>query len=226
MNLTLTIRDGATPAIKELADTITSPGALTSGGRGLRNAIASNFDTLPPNKNFPAQTTGFWQQCRESLTQPILEGAASVRVSVTQIGARYQYLGGTIVPRIAKMLTIPAREEAYGKRAREFNNLQIERLGIGPSGSPILALVERESQEISYRKRKGAIAVQRGSITGGLVMFWLVNSVSKGPSPEVLPRESVMRVAFANGVRSFVNSKHGSGSIALGNLISLKDLSA
>lgn len=224
MNFTLTVRDGATPAIQALASEIKSPEALTAGGGFVRDAIAANFETLPPNKNFPSQTTGFWQQCRESLTQPILEGAASVRVSVTQVGARYQYLGG-VINKKDKMLTIPAREEAYGKRAREFSNLKVAVLGVGPSGSPIVALVEVDSQAISYKKRKGAVKVQRGSITGGMVMYWLVNSVSKGPSPEALPSGPVMRVAFANGVRNYVNGKNQSGRLGLRNLISLKDLS-
>jgi hypothetical protein len=226
-SLTITMRNGASPAVRNIVDTIRSPEALIKGGLALRDSISSNFAKLPPNKNFPGQTTGFWERAAKSMTAPAIEGANTVLVSITRAGVRYQYLGGTILPRNAKMLTIPAREEAYGKTARQFPNLQIARLGIGPSGMPILALVERESQEIDYKRKRGkkriigditvrvrgALAVQRGTITGGLVMYWLVNSVSKGPNPEVLPTEVVMRGAFAGGIRAFVNGTLGRKAI-------------
>jgi hypothetical protein len=205
-SVTITLRDGGTPAVEKLVELVRSRAALSQGGERMRDAVVSHFTTLPPNKNFPAQTTSFWQRAGESTTHPIVEGQNVVRVSVTEVGARYQYLGGTITKK-DKMLTIPAREEAYGKRATQFSNLKVVRLGVGPSGTPILALVEKDSQAISYRKRKGALAVQRGSITGGLVMYWLVNSVSKGPNANVLPTDDELRGAFSSGIRAYVNGR-------------------
>lgn len=203
-SVTITLKDGGTPAVERLVELVRSRAALSQGGERMRDAVVSHFATLPPNKNFPAQTTSFWQRAGESTTHPIAEGESTVRVSVTEVGARYQYLGGTITMK-DKKLTIPAREEAYGKRATQFSNLKVAVLGVGANGRPITALVERDSQAISYRRRKGAIAVQRGSITGGLVMYWLVGSVSKGPNPNVLPTEEELRGAFSGGIRAYVN---------------------
>lgn len=118
-------------------------------------------------------------------------GAApdSFFVSIDHVGFRQRLEGGTIRPVKAKMLTIPATAEAYGHRAREFNNLRFALL----KGIP--ALVQSTSQRIGYRRPKGSAKgsaagkVTKGKVIPDKVMFWLARSVYQGPDPNVLPTE-------------------------------------
>lgn len=198
MNLTIKFRDTATPALRNLPALIGSEGALRSGGIGLRDSIIRNFGSLGPNKRFPGASTGFWGRAALSTSAPRVEGQSAV-VSITQVGVRQRLLGGTITAQASSNLTIPAQEEAYGKRASEFSDLKVAFLGRSPSGLPIMALV-RGNPKISGQKD---------------VMFWLVKSVEQEADPTVLPPEDDMRRAFISGVRSFVNASLGRRAVAL-----------
>jgi hypothetical protein len=112
-----------------------------------------------------------------------------VLVSVSQVGFRQRVLGGTITPKKAKFLTIPARAESYGKRASEFNDLEIV---FGRGGQPV-ALARR--RQTSLRVTGAATAavlgvsrVARGEETGGEILFWLRKSVTQRPDPSAAPQ--------------------------------------
>lgn len=241
MNLVISVRDNVTEKLEGLGAVATSNETLTAGGRSLRTAMRRQLGTLPPNNRFPGATTGYWQEARESVIQPVVS-SPSVTVSITQVGVRYNYFGGTIKApwkngSTTNYLTIPAVEEAYGKRASEFSDLTVAWLGRSTSGAPILALVKglprtssrpltpvtrANTPTTATRKESEATLKPRARLN---VMYWLVTSVTKQPNPNVLPSEAVMRVAFASGVREGINSYFGRKAVKLNNLLSLKDLS-
>lgn len=190
MHLTITFKDAATAAIKGLPELVSSPQALASGGMKMRDSIIRNFGSLGPNKRFPNASTGFWGRAALSTTAPVVDGN-SATVSITQIGVRQRYLGGQISAKQGKYLTIPAQEEAYGKRAREFSDLSVSFMGRSSSGLPIFALV-RGNPKISGKRD---------------VMFWLVASVNQEGDESTLPTIDQLRGAFAGGIRAFVNAR-------------------
>ena len=197
MELTLTWKENITTALPKFVQTVTSPGALTSAGRALRNAIVRNLISLPPNRAFPAASTGFWERAAASVTQPLVAGLG-VLVSITQLGVRQRYLGGVIAAPPGKNLTIPAQEAAYGHRAREFD-LKVAFMGKSTSGVPILALVSGNPRTSGQRN----------------VMYWLVPAVNQEPNPNVLPTLKALRRAFGMGLRAFVNSQMGRGTVSI-----------
>lgn len=223
MNLVISLKDSATARIEGLAAVTTSDATLSAGGRSLRNAIERQLVSLPPNNRFPGASTNFWQKAAKSLTQPMVS-SPSVTVSITETGVRYNYFGGTIKApwkngSTTNYLTIPAVEEAYGKRASEFSDLTVAFLGRSTSGAPILALVKglpRTSSRpltpvtrpntptTASRKESEATLKPRARLN---VMYWLVKSVTKQPNPNVLPTEGQMNAAFVSGLRSSINAQ-------------------
>lgn len=127
--------------------------------------------------------THFYGQCARGTGSGILPDGFFV--SINQVGYRQRLEGGTIRPRASKMLTIPARAEAYGKRALEFNNL---RVAMFKSGAMALVTTPRTG---GYAKAsKKGVKLSKAAKMPGLVMYWLVRSVYQGPDPSVMPSES------------------------------------
>jgi hypothetical protein len=146
-----------------------------------------HFLTLPTNRNsWPS--TGFWGRAARSTNYSLLSDG--VDINVNQQGVRQRLEGGPINAKPGQWLTIPARSEAYGRRAREFNNLVFVLFR-----ADLAALVESESQDVSFgRPRKdGTRKVTPGEERGGGVMYWLKKSVNQNANPGVLPGEQRVR---------------------------------
>jgi len=101
-----------------------------------------------------------------------------VTVSITQQGIAQRFFGGWIFPVNSDWLTIPARDEAYGRRAREFSNLTFIILAQG--GAALISF------EPVAKKKKGELRAGTSHDTG-TVFFWLKKSVYQNPDPTVLP---------------------------------------
>jgi len=99
---------------------------------------------------------------------------------------RLRYFGGTVRPVRAKLLTIPAVPEAYGKSARDFPNLGFAIL----DGKP--ALVDKEPTFVKAGKRIRGFGVTPVGQLGGRVFFWLAHETKHEPDPTVLPTDDDM----------------------------------
>jgi hypothetical protein len=109
-----------------------------------------------------------------------------------------RFYGGTVTPKKAKMLAIPADAEAYGKSPRDFSDLRFEILG---RGGP--ALVRNASVKISFRtsKKTGKKTLIKGKDRqGGTVMFWLRKKVVQRGDKGVLPTDTEILEGAAQGI--------------------------
>jgi hypothetical protein len=131
-----------------------------------------------------APITHFYGEAADKVHDPQLEGEG-VSVSIESAGLAQRYFGGDIEG--DPLLTIPARTEAYGHRASDFDNLK---LIMFPSGSG--ALVERDATVLRGGKRGAGSGTRKGDSLGGLVFFWLVTHVHQDPDETVLPTEEQM----------------------------------
>jgi len=126
-----------------------------------------------------------------------------VMIGVNQIGIRQRLLGGDIKPVNAGALTIPAVPEAYGKRAREFNNLRFA-FALNPAtGKMMPALVEAEASQVKIGKIKkdGSRTITHTSnTTAKIAIFWLLGKVSQKPDPTVLPSDEEFQTTFDQSV--------------------------
>lgn len=171
-------------------------GAVANTLRGHFRALAADrhgtaFPGVKPPHNFYADAA-------RATTWEADESGGTV--SVAHRGIRLRFEGGTVRPVNAKFLAIPARAEAYGRRPREFDDLQ-----------PIFfehggALIQTEQQRVQIKGRKSrdgskAYSVKQGEELGGAVMFWLVKSATHDPDPTVLPTDEALQAAALDEVR-------------------------
>ncbi|MDD2763485.1 MAG: hypothetical protein PHE83_05865 [Opitutaceae bacterium] len=138
--------------------------------------------------------------------------ADGAQISINQVGIAQRYFGGAISPRKAKYLTIPARAEAYGKRAGEFPDLVVLWGRHGP-----YALARAAQSAVSFRRgRDGRYKLIKGGARGGEVLFWLVKSATQPPDETVLPSDEAMRDQLDRDVGSYVQRLHRRGADTTG----------
>ena len=134
-----------------------------------------------------------------------------MEVSVNQIGIRQRLQGGPIRPVNAKMLTIPAQPDAYGKTAGEFGNLEFKMVLDPSSGHMRAALVEKKGTpktKVAWSKsKKDGRAVRKETVTSastGLPIFWLARSVNQQPNANVFPSDAEFLFELDKGVDALI----------------------
>ena len=182
--ITISVVDHATPAL-DAAGAALQPAAIKREvGEAVRILVFNHLTKLNadrPNQLGGTRTNFYADAARNTSYAETNDG---VTVTVNKQGIRQRFQGGTIRPVKAKYLTIPAIAEAHGRRASDFNFLQVI---FGRGGRPV-ALGERDQTNLVFRKRKGG--TQKASQTiGGRIWFWLVKSVTQKPDPSILPSD-------------------------------------
>jgi hypothetical protein len=157
-------------------------------GRTARNTIKQHlvdYDDAKANK-LGGRRTHFYANAARKVEYRTIAGGVEIGIDHTGIAQRF--FGGTIKPVNSKLLTIPANPDAYGRRAGEFNNLEL----VGSRKNGFLALVERQSDAIALgpKRKDGSRGIKRGKKLGGRIMFWLVPEAKQKADPNVLPPES------------------------------------
>jgi hypothetical protein len=134
-----------------------------------------------------------------------------VAVIVSQAGIRMHATGepSEIVPVTAKLLTIPAVPEAYGRRAREFSNLRIAyRRKNGQVQA--FALVQAEDSGLTVRQTGGRGKRLPKTIGGqGRVIYWLVDRVRTSKYEGVVPSDDEIRTEAVAVVKGLVSKAYG-----------------
>src|SRR5260370_38005174 len=135
------VRDGATPAVEGALGELQLAGVKPAIGRAVLRLVQQHFLRLNASRANPlgGPRSNFYAQAARSTRYDVLTDG--VLVSVSQVGIRQRLAGGQIIPRNVKYLALPAIAEAYGKRAREFPNLEIMWRRIGGQPTPV-ALME------------------------------------------------------------------------------------
>ncbi|MBC2592695.1 hypothetical protein H5P28_00315 [Ruficoccus amylovorans] len=159
------------PPLLRITRGVTEPSVKRVMGRAIANLIRRHLRKLDrerPNQ-LGGQRTHFYANAAAAVQNPRLHGSTGVAVGINHVGIAQRFHGGVIVPKFADWLSIPARTEAYGTRAREHANLAfiLIRARTTAKGDPLAMLQE----------------------PGGGVLFWLVKRVVQQPDPSVLPTE-------------------------------------
>jgi hypothetical protein len=178
----VTVKDAATPRLQNLGSLLAPAAVARVAGAAGRNYVQDFFVRLNAERRnkLGGERTNFYSSAAKATSFTSDENGATV--SVSQVGIRQRIEGGKIEPRNAKYLTIPARAEAYGKRASEFPNLKVL---FGKGGKPY-ALGEADATKVT----KGKNGFKSAGETGGAVFFWLVPSVLQAPDPTANPAAS------------------------------------
>ncbi len=189
--------------LKPLRRRVTNKRALLQvAGRSGRNTYVDHLRARQATHGNKRgwKRTNFWTKAASAVSFAPVDDD-TVEVSTSAIGVSLQYYGtgglpgGVLRPLTGKYLTLPATAEAYGKRAREFADLEF---GFALDGFILRpALVRRADSLVSLqrraRKNRGRdvpLPLGPGSeASSGAPIFWLVRKVKQAGDPTVLPPE-------------------------------------
>ena len=187
--------DTATPAMRQaLAGLQDKQGLLMAMGRGVVNHTSRHvraWGGAHPNK-LGGRRTNYWSRIARRITpedclEPVGTEAVAMVLGDGMPGIMRAFgpvtiVAGTKTPGV-KFLTLPARSESYGMRAREFKNLMPFWGRGGPKGLAEAVAVERKRDS-----KKGAKGTPR--YVPGLVMYWFRHSVTQPQDRTLLPSEA------------------------------------
>ena len=188
MSITLTIPAGLEYRMQKLRAFLNNKGDIQQVvGRALSQEVRDHliaYSQTHPNRLGGRRSHYYAQAARTVRYQTDNEG---VTVAISQVGMALHYYGGVVKPVTAKLLTIPAIAEAYGRRAREFGNLHFVRFKSGA-----MALVEDKEGAKDARSGRG-IARKRGSGASKgrpRVFYWLARSTTHRPNKRIVPNRA------------------------------------
>lgn len=202
MSLEITIVDKATKEIDKLFR-LNSAQGYRIAGIGVMETVKSYLakrDELPQSRGWRKQHFNS-KAARKTFLKSNSSGAT---VHISLVGFKTYALGEpkVIRPVNVKFLTIPARSDAYGRRAREFSGLQVLRV-VNERGVPQLALVH-VAEDVTAPSKTGK-RVKRYKSEIGDVYYWLARSVKTKPHPEAIPSNAAMLASAVNSLREYVN---------------------
>lgn len=206
MRLTLKVTDSASSKIFDLLELKGRKGYAIAA-TAMRERMREHFvmmDKRPNRNGWPKQH--FFGRARRQTSSAFDDQHAEVRVSLVGFKTHVTGKPGIIRPVNKVYLTIPARSEAYGKRAGEFNDLRI-RFGMTDDGVRPVALVQAEQTKLNFgRKKKDGSRSTNKTEIGGLVYFWLVKSAHTKPHPKAMPTEKQLQDAVSKELTAYIDS--------------------
>ena len=209
--ISISLKDSITPELAKLRGEFSQDRVKLAAGGAVKRLLMDHFRDLDSSRanQLGGKRTHFYASAARGVEYDAVSDG--VEVWVHNVGIAQRYYGGIIKPVNAKYLTIPARAEAYGKRAGEFTDLEVLYGRNGP-----YALAQREQHEIQFgvKRRKGkkeyfVKSVGISSIGGG-IFYWLKKQVQQDPDPSVIPGDSIMAESAVMGMLDYINSKYSS----------------
>lgn len=173
-------------------------------GRAASEATRGHFfarDRTHANKSdFPR--SHFWTQAAEATAHKV-EGD-TVLVSVNKPGVVLQFAGGVVEPQTVKYLTIPVHAEAYGRRAREFDDLEV---AFGKGGKPYgLRREAREVRDVRQARQPRGQAGATAKPPPGPLLYLLVKKATIEPDDSVLPTAEDYRAAVQDALDDYLDA--------------------
>lgn len=201
------VEDTASPWLRDLVGRVTPHRIAAEVGPRCTRLVQRNFRGLGTNAR-GWKTTNFYGRAAEATNWQ--EGFGFLNIVVNQIGVRQRLMGGDIKPVNAGALTIPACEEAYGKRAGEFSNLQFKFVLDPERGVMRPALVEKAGVthiKLGRKRKDGTRSAKADRTSTGLVaLFWLSKGVHQEADPRVLPSDEEFLAEFDRSAEALLKN--------------------
>lgn len=210
MSVEISIAGQVQDRLQAYAADLQSEGLKHAAGRGVRRLLMSHLgglDASRPNK-LGGKRTHFYADAARNTSYEITPEGADVHIH--QPGIALHYYGGVIKPTGGrKFLTIPVDPEAHGRRAGEFNNLDIA-WGRSKSGKPRpIGLVKRSDYvyKTAKNRKTGVKEVVTASYSAGKWMFALVYSATIQADKSILPEDDSIQLAAITSMTDYIISK-------------------
>lgn len=210
MSVSISIADTVTDRLGSLGVDLSSEGPKHAAARGVRFLLMGylrGLDASRPNK-LGGKRTHYYADLARGVTYDITSDGAEVHVTGT--GVALHYYGGVVKPGPGKrFLTIPVDPEAYGRRAREFTNLEIA-WGKSKDGKPRpIGLVTKSDYVYKTRKNRktGVKEVVDATYEAGRWMYALVYSATIPEDKTILPDADSLSLSAVTAVNDYVITK-------------------
>lgn len=203
--ITVAVRfDSATPALRRFIGGMRPEQLQPVVGRSARTVYKDHLIGLNSSRAnaLGGPRTGFYLKAAQG-TSFTSEGD-HVIIAIASVGIAQRYFGGTIRAGAsgsgAQYLTIPARAESHGKRASEFNDLE---LLWGRNGPYALARRHATLIRIARPNATGTRKVVRRGEQGGEILFWLKEEITQKEDPSVLPDSDKVATAVLRDIGAY-----------------------
>ena len=168
-------------------------GMLKAAGGEVNRLLRAHFRAKDDTSANPLsdRRNHFWDRVASSVQNPVMEGANTVSVTISDSKFAQRLFGGTIRAKAAEALTIPVEERAYGREAANFERetglkLFLLRAGKGAFGTGVLAAAEGK---------------------GFTVEYVLTPSVTQQADPTALPAQSFLEAAILQRSQDVLNEE-------------------
>ena len=208
-SLSIEITDKATSVLENFKEELESESVRHAAAGSAKRVFQAHFQALeasrPNQHNWPRQH--FYASAARSVKDTVDEDG--ITIAIHKNGIAQRYFGGDIKPVNGKALAIPACAEAYGKRARAFNFLEL----VWPKGESVGMLVERQRTTFKIRKdrrkgKEGQTILKEDKKLGGKIFFWLVSSVHQYADPSVLPDNALVLDAVILEILNHIKTEY------------------
>ena len=210
MTVSIAITGEALDRLEAFSSDLQGEGSKHAAGRGVRRLLMDHLgglDASRPNKLGGKRTHFYADAARNTSYEVAPDGAL---VHIHKQGIALHYYGGVIKPTGGrKFLTIPVDPAAYGRRAGEFNNLEIA-WGRTKGGKlrPIGLVSKSDYVYKTAKNRKtGVKEVVSTSYSAGKWMFALVYSATIQADKSVLPENDSIQLAVLTSMTDYIISK-------------------
>jgi hypothetical protein len=220
VNVSITIKDTATPLLREIAEAFGPAGvkeANEAGGRGAVGAAGKfhrEFDARGgwrgPNSYGSGRSDFGAEIARGWFFREADAGGATISNHAEHYAFKVE--GGTIRPKRVNYLTIPLIEEARDRRAKDYEidfrtklftikgrNALFEKTGEGTESVIGNTLGKRKGGG-----KKGRVVVEARSTIRPV--YALMKSVTQRPWPDAVPPTPILADAFVGGVEEWLDS--------------------
>lgn len=197
------VTDTATQAIAEVQRKIGDPATLKLVGQIAAEAYRAHLyrvhNTRPNRLGGPR--TGYYKQAGDRTSWRVNDGARTAIVSIAQVGIRLHAEGGTVVPKVAKRLAIPATAAAHGTRPIDSQWRDKLRPVFGRGGR-VVGLAAKDSVVPGERRRTKIKQPAAGDI-----VFWLVPKATIPADSTVLPTAQTVLTKIASALSRYFRAK-------------------
>ena len=199
MKLQINIEDKLTPYLDDFNIMVMNrAGMMQKMGEELARAIREHFrarNKEPNAKGWPKRN--FWNKEGRDNTALTNYNNTSATVTIASAAIAHKHEGGTVRPKRARALAIPAIAAAY--KAGQPSAMDTDMLEFIPrkSGNLVGILVERKHHTLTKGMKKGK---QRG----GQVWFWLVSQATHRADPETLPPDKDLDAVVQTAAQEYI----------------------
>lgn len=210
MTVSISIDGQALERLQQFQENLTDDGKKHAAGRGVRRLLMDylgGLDASHANK-IGGKRTHYYADAARNTSYDITSDGADVKTH--QIGIALHYYGGIVKPTGGRrFLTIPVDPSAYGRRAGEFDNLDIA-WGRTQGGKPRpIGLVTKNEWAYQTKKNRksGVKEVVSASWSAGKWMYALVYSATIPADKDILPAEDSIQLAALTAITDYIISK-------------------